>query len=174
MERPAEAEYASFYAKYLSLVPEDDLLAVLAGQAERLRAGLAGVTGERERHRYEPGKWSVRQVVGHLADVERVMGYRAFCISRGESAPLPGFDENGYVERSPYDHQPLLELVEDFARARESNLAVFRTLEAAAWKQRGIANGSQVSVRALAFILAGHARHHVGVLGSRYGITVRA
>jgi len=174
VERPAEAEYASFYGKYLALVPEDDLLAVLAAQPEWLRGTLAGVTGERESHRYERGKWSVREVVGHITDVERVMGFRAFCISRGESAPLPGFDENAYVARSPYDSRPLSELVDAFGRVRESNLTVFRDLDAGAWKQRGIANGSPVSVRALAFILAGHARHHVGVLEQRYGIAVPA
>lgn len=170
MDRPTEAEYAPFYGRYLALVPEDGLLGVLEGQPAWLRDVLAGVSAERETHRYAPGKWSVRQVVGHVGDVERVLGHRAFCISRGETAPLPGFDENAYVARSTYADRPLARLVDDFARAREANLAVFRQLDDEAWRCRGTANGSAVSVRALGFILAGHARHHVGVLESRYGI----
>jgi hypothetical protein len=170
VDRPTEAEYAPFYGRYLALVPEDGLLGVLEGQPAWLRDRLAGVSAERERHRYAPGKWSVRQVVGHMGDVERVLGHRAFCISRGEAAPLPGFDENAYVARSSYADQPLTHLTDDFARAREANLAVFRQLDDEAWRRQGVANGSPVSVRALGFILAGHARHHVGVLESRYGI----
>jgi len=174
MNRPTEAEYAPFYAQYLSLVPEEDLLEVLAGQPAWLSGLVAGVPADRETHRYEPGKWSVRQVVGHLADVERVMGHRAFCISRGEGAPLPGFDENEYVARSSYEEQDLADVAAGFARAREANLAVLGNLDAEAWKRRGIANSSPVSVRALAFIMAGHPRHHAGVLESRYGIAVPA
>jgi len=174
VQRPTEAEYAPFYGRYMTLVPEVDLLTVLEGQPAWLRERLAGVSADRETYRYEPAKWSVRQVVGHISDVERVMGYRAFCISRGEGAPLPGFDENEYVARSAYDRRPLAALVDDFARARAANLAVLGALGDDAWTHRGIANGSPVSVRALGFILAGHARHHVGVLESRYGLAVPA
>jgi len=174
VDRPTPAEYAPFYSRYLSLVPEPDLVEVLAGQTAWLRELVATVPADRETYRYEPGKWSVRQVVGHMVDVERVLGHRAFCISRGESAPLPAFDENDYVARSTYDDEALADLADDFARAREANLAVLRRLDAEAWARRGIANGSPVSVRALAFIIAGHARHHAGVLESRYGVGVSA
>jgi hypothetical protein len=170
VDRPTEAEYAPFYARYLSLVPEEDLLEALEVQPAWLRGRLAGVPTERETRRYEPGKWSVRQVVGHMSDVERVLGYRAFCISRGETAALPGFDEKAYVAGSRYEDRPLADLTTDFTRAREANLVVLRQLDPEAWMRQGVANGSPVSVRALGFILAGHARHHVRVLESRYGI----
>jgi hypothetical protein len=168
--RPAETEYAPSYAGYVSLVPEEDPLAALSAQPEELRRLAAAVPPERESDRYAEGKWSVREVFGHLTDAERVFGYRALCISRGDRTPLPGFDENSYVARSGFDRVRLTDLVEDFATLRSANLAFLRRLDVEAWRQAGTANDSPVSVRALAFIMAGHVRHHVGVLRSRYGV----
>ncbi len=168
--RPSESEYAGFYAGYVSLVPETDALAVLQAQPAELRQLAAAIPAGRETHRYAPGKWSVREVFGHLTDGERVFGYRAFCISRGDKASLPGFDENEYVAGAGYDQRPVAELADDFAALRGSNLAVLRRLEAEAWRRSGTANGTPVTVRALAFIMAGHVRHHLGVLRSRYGV----
>jgi hypothetical protein len=170
-ERPAATEYAPFFAGYVSLVPETDVLPVLAAQAEEIRRLAASVPRDRETFRYAPGKWSVRELVGHIGDAERVFGYRAFCISRGDQAALPGFDENDYIDESAYDEQPLADLAGDFAALRASNLAVLGRLDPARWSRVGNANGNAVSVRALAFIMAGHARHHVGVLKTRYGVT---
>ena len=170
MERPKQDEYAPFYASYVSLVPETDAVAVLAAQPAELRALAAKVPGDREQHRYAPGKWSVREVFGHLTDGERVFGYRAFCISRGDQASLPGFDEQTYIAGSSYDQVPLQELAADFAALRQSNLQVMRRLTAADWARTGTANGTPVTVRALAFVMAGHVRHHLGVLRTRYGV----
>jgi hypothetical protein len=128
------------------------------------------VPGERETFRYQPEKWSVREVVGHMADAERVFGYRLFCISRGEQAALPGFDEKVYTAASPYHRCPLDDLARQFGVLREANLAVIREFDEAAWDRTGTANASRVSVRALAYILVGHARHHCHILRSRYGI----
>jgi DinB family protein len=170
MNRPELDEYAPFYAGYVSLVPESDALAVLAAQPAELRTLAAAIPEERETHRYAPGKWSVREVFGHLTDGERVFGYRAFCISRGDKASLPGFDEKEYIAGSDYDERPLAELAFDFTALRGSNLAVLRRLDAEVWGRSGIANGTPVTVRALAFIMAGHVRHHLGVLRTRYGV----
>jgi hypothetical protein len=170
MERPAPREYASFYAGYVSLVPETDALAVLAAQPAELQALAAMVPADREQHRYAPGKWSVREVFGHLTDGERVFGYRAFCISRGDQASLPGFDENEYIAGADYDRLPLQELAADFSALRQSNLSVLRRLSANDWARSGTANGTPVTVRALAFVMAGHVRHHLGVLRGRYGV----
>jgi len=151
-------------------VTEADVLAVLETQAAEVHRLAAAVPAKSETLRYAPGKWSIREVVGHVADAERVFGYRAFCISRGEQTPLPGFDEGRYVAESGFDERTLAELVREFTAVREANLAVLRRLEGRAWERIGNANGSPVSVRALAFIMAGHVRHHCGILRSRYGI----
>lgn len=166
--RPSEGEYAPFYAGYLSLVTEDDILPVLRNQPDELRAFAAEVPQDGESFRYRPDKWRIREVFGHLNDAERVFGYRLFCISRGEEKPLPGFDEKAYVASSGYDRQPLKDLVADFTRLRESNVALLESLDDTAWQRSGNANGSPVSVRGLTYIMAGHVRHHLGVLRSRY------
>ena len=170
MERPREDEYAPFYARYVALVPETDILGVLEQQVEEIRRLAASVRADRETHRYAEGKWSVREVLGHLVDGERVFGYRAFCISRGETAPLPSFDENQYVAATRYDAIPLRDLVDELAPVRRSNLAVLRRLEPEEWRRVGTASGHPVSVRALAWVMAGHPRHHVNVLRERYRV----
>jgi hypothetical protein len=170
--RPAETEYAPFYRAYVALVPDGDVRAHLQGQQETFRQLASVVAADRETYRYADGKWSVREVVGHLTDAVRVFGHRAFCFSRGEEAALPGFDENLYVERSSSDSRPLAELAAELAAVREVNLWLFRSLPDAIWDNVGVANGRPVSVRALAWVLAGHANHHFGVLRDRYGIAV--
>jgi len=169
VDRPTEAEYAPFYAGYVALVPEADILDVLERQVTEIRRLVAAVPREREGHRYEPGKWSVREVLGHIVDGERVFGYRAFCISRGEQAPLPSFDENRYVAAARFDATPLRELADELALVREANLAFLRRLGPEEWTRKGTASGKPVSVRALAWIMAGHPRHHLDVLRERYG-----
>jgi hypothetical protein len=167
---PAESEYAPAYAGYVANVAaDDDVVAVLDGQRAEL-AALPAAGRERETHRYADGKWSVREVVGHLGDAERVFGYRLFCISRGEQQPLPGFDENTYAARSGAHQRPLADLVAELLLLRQANLALLRNLADAAWLQSGVANDKPISVRALAYVLAGHCRHHLGILRDRYGI----
>ncbi len=168
--RPEETEYASFYAPYLALVPEEDILPVLAGQNVLLRRLMDSVPEERESFRYAPDKWSIRELLGHVGDAERVFGFRAFAFSRGDQNPLPGFDENAYVAASGYGDRSLESLAGDFTGLREVNLALLRRLSPEAWLRTGVANGKPVSVRALAYILAGHLRHHLGVLRERYGV----
>jgi DinB superfamily len=167
--RPAEGEYAPFYARYVALVPEDDAVPVLEQQVDVFRA-LASVSRDRETFSYAPGKWSVRQVIGHIADGERVFGHRAFCISRGERAPLPSFDENEYVARSVYAEVALVELVDELVATRQANLAVLRRVSAEDWTRVGVASGQPVTVRALAYVMAGHPRHHLTILRERYGL----
>jgi len=170
MERPRENEYASFFARYVALVPETDILAVLEQQVEEIRRLAASVPEERESFRYAEGKWSIREVLGHLVDGERVFGHRAFCISRGEQAALPAFDENQYVAAARSDAIPLRELVDELALVRRSNLQVLRRLAPPEWERVGTASGHPVTVRALAWVMAGHPRHHVDILRERYGV----
>jgi hypothetical protein len=162
--------HAEFYRGYVGLVPEDDILTVLARQPEEIRTLASRVPRDRESFRYGAGKWSIREVIGHMTDAERVFGYRAFCISRGDQATLPGFDENEYVAASGYDRRPLGQLVGVFAALRAANLAEFRSIAPDVWDRVGTANRTPVSVCALAYILAGHVRHHMGILTSRYEV----
>lgn len=170
--RPQAGEYAPFFQGYVSLVPETDVLSVLDSQSEILRGLKAVVTPDQEMFAYAPGKWTIRQVLGHIGDGERVFGFRAFSFSRSDKTELPGFDENRYVEKSRFNEIPLADLLDDFAAMRQANLRMLRSLGAEQWDVVGTANGNQVTVRALAFIMAGHVRHHLGVLRERYAIPI--
>jgi len=167
--RPASSEYAPFYAGYVAALPDGDILQILEQQTAELRQLAAGTPTDRETFRYAEGKWSVREVIGHLIDTERIFAYRALRFSRGDEAPLTGFDENVYVAASTFDHRPLSSLVDEIVHVRQANLALFGGLAPDDWTRLGTANGKAVSVRALAFIMAGHVRHHLDILRDRYG-----
>lgn len=170
--RPADAEFAPFYASYIARVPETDPLPVLEAQPVELHALVDRVPPETELYRYAPEKWSVRQVIGHMIDTERVMGYRAFCIARNEAKPLPGFDEKAYVAYADSDVRPVKELAHEFAAVRQANLWVVRRWSPERWDRIGNANGTPVSARAIAYIMAGHVRHHMALLREQYGLEV--
>ena len=168
--RPVETEYAPFYAGYVARVSEDDILDVLAAQPGEIETLARTLPASKASYRYADGKWSVHQVLGHIIDAERVFGHRAFCFSRGERAALPGFDENDYVAAFDADSLPAVELAAEFAAVRDANLAFLRRLREDEWARVGTASGKPVSVRALAWIMAGHPRHHLAVLRERYGV----
>ena len=168
MNRPLDSEYAPYYRGYVAQVTEEEILPVLRSQIDALDLLLDQVTPERETYRYAEGKWSIREVVGHLIDGERVFGYRALCIARGENQNLPGFDEKEYMLSAPYNRVGLEDLMSEFRLVRLSNIAMLRNLDEEAWSRMGTANDAPVSVRALAFIMGGHIRHHMGVLSERY------
>ena len=170
MSRPTETEYAPDYQSYVAHVAEDEILPAMRSQIDAVDVLLDRVAPERETYAYAEGKWTIRQIVGHLIDGERVFGYRALCIARGETQDLPGFDENAYMPNAPYEHVELEDLLSEFRLVRLSNIAMLRTLDEAAWTRMGMANGAPVSVRALAYIMVGHARHHMGVLRERYQV----
>lgn len=170
IERPSPDEHNPYYSKYIALVTEGDLLGLLEKQAGEVRALSASLPAERETFSYAPGKWTVRQVIGHLTDAERVFGYRAFRISRGDETPLAGFDENVYVERAPSAGIAARTLAEEFALVRASNVAFLRQLDPKRFLMRGTANNNPISVRALAYIMAGHVRHHQNGLRENYGV----
>ena len=169
--RPTESEFVPYYSRYISLVPESDVLAVLETQLAQIEHIAGSIPPDREKYRYAAGKWSIREVFGHLVDGERVFGYRAFCISRGEAAPLPSLDQNAYVAESYYDERSLSDLTAELMWLRKSNLACLRHLTDAEWKRMGTASNNPVSVRALTFIMAGHIRHHFTVLRTVYGVS---
>lgn len=167
---PDPAEYAEHYARYVVRVPAGDVVEQLARQIADTSRALRDLPPDRAAHRYEPGKWSVAEVVGHIADVERVFAYRALRIGRGDETPLPGFDENGYTPAGRFDRRPIADLVDELVAVRAATVALYRGLPEEALSRAGTASGQRVTVRALAFLIAGHELHHRAILRERYGV----
>jgi uncharacterized damage-inducible protein DinB len=170
LARPEAHEYIEYYERYIGRVPAGDVRETLANQIGVTRRLLAPLSEAEALRRYAPGKWSVKEVVGHLTDAERVFSYRALRFARADRTPLAGFDENTYVPAGNFDARPLASLVEEFADVRHATISLLRGLDQQALLRKGEANGQEVSVRALAYIIAGHELHHLGVLRDRYGI----
>lgn len=168
--RPNPDEYAPHYQKYVDRVPAGDVIARLARQVEDTAALLANVKETDAGRRYAPGKWSIREVVGHVSDAERVFAYRALRFARGDEAPLQPFDENAYAAAGGFDRRTLADLVAELRAVRQTTLALLRGLDEAAFARWGTASGHRVTVRALAHIIAGHEAHHVAILKERYGV----
>jgi hypothetical protein len=166
--RPEKNEAAPYYFGYIDLVREDDVLARLEAQLDETMAFLGGIPEEQSLHRYAPDKWSIRQVLSHVNDAERLFLFRAFWFARGFDTPLPSYDEKAGALAAEADRFPWASHVEDFRAARLSTVAFFRNLPAEAWMARGVASDNPFTVRALAYILAGHVVHHTAVLRERY------
>ena len=167
--RPEPGEYAPYHAGYVALATEDDLPAALRAELPRTLDLLRDVPDADASVLHPPYTWTIKQVISHMSDAERVFGYRALCFARGDRTPLPSFDESSYAETSESDARPLPSLVDEFAAARLSNLATFANLPPASWTRLGIANSAEISVRALAAIMLGHERHHAAILRKRLG-----
>lgn len=168
MNRPEKNEYAEFYAAYVALVVENDIIAALENQPKDLRNLLAGVSVEKENYAYAEDKWSIRELLGHIVDGERVFSYRALRFSRGDETPLAGFEENSYVANSNFSNLQLADSLEEFSMLRQSNIFLFKNLTEEMWQRTGTASDAKISVRALAFIMVGHVRHHTNILRDRY------
>ncbi len=167
MARPSADEYAPYYAKYVALVPEEKVIPVLKTSLAELLALLREVSEEEACRLHPPHTWTIKQVIGHLTDCERVFGYRALRFARGDATPLPGFDENVFAQSAVFRDCPLSSLAAEFEMVRNSHVAFFDNLARDDWDKRGNANGVDVSVRALAFIIAGHQRHHSEIIKNR-------
>jgi hypothetical protein len=167
--KPEADEHAPYYSTYIRLVGED-VFAQLESQARTTPRLLAGLTEDQGLHRYAAGKWSVKEVIGHMADAERVFAYRALRFGRADATELPGFDENAWVPAGGFDRRPVRELVGEFASVRGATLALLSSFDSDALLRRGTASGHPCSVRALAAIMAGHEAHHVAILRERYGV----
>src|SRR5262245_43161256 len=168
VRRPRPEEVGAFYHGYIALVPEGDVLAALAAGLEETRALLAHFGEARGGQRYQPGKWSVKEIVGHVIDGERVFAYRALRIARGDATPLAGFEQDDYVAAAGSDRRRLADLVDELAHLRAANLLLFRSLQPADWERRGTASDNPVVACAFPYILAGHETHHRRVLAERY------
>lgn len=169
-QRPTTAEAAEYYFTYIGKVPDGDVLERLEQQIIATRALLEPVTEERAGFRYQPDKWSLRQVVGHVADTERVFAYRALAFSRGDRQAIPGMDQDGWIEASRFDELSLSEIVADLVAIRAGTLTLFRGFSDGQWQCRGTASEMEFQAGAIAWIIAGHELHHRAVLEERYGI----
>jgi DinB superfamily len=167
-QRPEKNEYHHFYETYVSLVPENEILPELESQIEKTRALLNGISEEKSLYRYGADKWSIRQVIGHMIDGERVFGFRAFTFSRADTVQLAGFDENQYVSQANFDQISLVDLCAEWIALRTANVLMFKHLTAQAWTTEGIASDNHITVLALAYIMVGHVRHHSKILQERY------
>lgn len=166
--RPGSDEYGAFYAGYVSRVPEGDLVRILEDQIQDTLALLRPVSDEDGDHGYAPGKWSLKEVVGHLADTERVMSYRALRVARGDATPMPGFEQDDYVAAVEFNRRSLGSLLDELELLRRGTVALFGSLTEEEWARRGTASGQPVTPRSLACIIAGHELHHRQVLAERY------
>jgi hypothetical protein len=158
--RPATGEYLPYYSRYIDLVPDGDVLSTLSQQIGETLALLRELPESLANYRYAPDKWTVNQMVGHVIDTEKIFAYRALRFARADTKPLQGYEQDDYARNSTFDSYPLSELASEFEAVRRSTLYFFRHIDEEAWARRGVANNAEVSVRALAYIFAGHELHH--------------
>ena len=166
--RPAPDEYAPYYGRYIAAVPDGSIVETLRDQIGETVAFLGSLPEAKGDHRYEPGKWSVKEVIGHLIDSERVFSYRALRFARRDETPLPGFEQDDYVPAGAFGKRTLRDLADEFRTVREATLLLYRHLDEEALSRSGIASENRMSVRALAWCIAGHERHHIQVIRERY------
>jgi hypothetical protein len=168
MNRPEKTEYGEYYERYISLVPGSDIISELSAQPTQLQDIFVSMPEEKGAYAYADDKWTIKEVLSHLIDGERIFGYRALRISRGDETPIEGFEQDDYIEHSHANERSLADLLEEFNLLRRANLLVFNYLSDEDWERMGTASNSPVSVRALAYIMAGHVTHHVNILRERY------
>jgi uncharacterized damage-inducible protein DinB len=171
INRPDTSEFATFYAGYIGKVPDSGpakLLEEQIGQLEKLKA----LPEDKANYAYADGKWSVKEVIGHIADGERVFSYRLTRIARGDATPLAGFDENAWAKTAPHRRRKIADVVNEMIAVRRSTLALIDSLDEAAIANKGVANNNPVSARAICWIMAGHTKHHLDILTERYGVSI--
>ena len=168
MQKPEKNEYNEYYDRYVSLVDETDVSAAFENQLTEMSELFHKISEEKSAFAYAEGKWTIKELVGHLIDGERIFGYRALRISRGDATPIEGFEQDGYVENAPFNDYSFSDLTKEFELVRRSSILFFNHLKETDWTRMGTASDSPVSVRALAFIMIGHVRHHANILRDRY------
>jgi hypothetical protein len=172
--RPRPDEYAPYYEPYVKRVPDGSIVETLARQGEETATMFAGLDAERGRFRYAPGKWTVLDVLGHVMDGERVFAYRALRGARGDATPLPGYDENRWAPLAGYSERTPADILAEYRAVRAATIAMLEGFDDASWGRTVTANEQGVSVRALAWIIAGHELHHRAVLAEKYGLGAEA
>lgn len=168
LQRPLASEYPEYYVPYVNLVTEGDLLPILQKNLEETITLFEGLSEKDGQFRYAFGKWSLKEVLGHMADTERIMSYRLLRIGRGDQTPLAGFNENEFIAGSQFDELPIKNILEDFTATRHATLTLIQNMPEEAWAKKGFANGTEITTQAIAYIIAGHAIHHGKIISERY------
>ena len=168
LRRPETSEHPVYFTRYISLVEGNDVVAALAAEGSKTLATLRAVSAQDSLRRYAEGKWSIREVLGHIVDTERIMTYRALRIGRGDETPLPGFDQDPYIVAAKFDEREWSGLLEEFEAVRKASLLLFAGFPADAWGRRGKASNNPITARALAYVTAGHEIHHMNIVRERY------
>lgn len=166
--KPQVGEFNPYFDKYISKIPEGDVLTLLQTQNQETVRLLSNVPETRAEFRYAPDKWSIKEVVGHMCDTERIMTYRALRVGRGDTKPLPSFDQDDYIKPAHFERRTLADLVQEFQLIRQTTLVLFRNFDEEALRRMGTASEAPISVRALVYIVAGHERHHLSILREKY------
>jgi len=167
-KRPERSEYAEYYHTYVGLVPDGDIARILEEERRRTVDLLSGVSPERADYRYAPGKWTLKEVLGHVVDMEWAFTYRALSFARGATAPLPDLDQDEFVKHADFQGRELADLLDEFSHLRSANTRLFASLDETALDRRGIASGKEFTARAIPYIIVGHQMHHLRVLRERY------
>ncbi len=167
-QRPAAGEHVPYYSIYIDKVPDSNVVGMMAAQVDEVKALYQGLPPGKADFAYAPGKWTPKEILGHMTDTERVMSYRAMCFARNDPTPLPPFDENAWVPPARFGDRSVASLLDEWIAVRRASLAFFSTLTTEATARLGTASGHPMSVRAFAFVIPGHVRHHLGVIRERY------
>ncbi len=168
ISRPETGEFDAYYERYVSLVRDGDIISTLQNQIAETLGILGAIDEEKAVFRYAEGKWSVKELLGHIIDTERIFAYRALRIARGDATPIEGYEQDDYIKNAEFDKCDLADLAEEFTLVRKSNVLMYQGLSETAWHRRGVANDKEISVRALVYISAGHELYHVNILKERY------
>jgi uncharacterized damage-inducible protein DinB len=168
--KPKSGDYNPYYHRYISLIGDDDIIDVLEEQRKTSEKFLKTFTEEQGNYSYADGKWTMKEVLGHVIDTERIMAYRALAFARNEEQSLPGFEQDDYVAESNFNKRSLIDMISEFRTVRESNIILFKSFDDEILKRRGTASESEITVLALIFIIAGHEKHHMKILREKYGL----
>jgi hypothetical protein len=166
--KPAATEHAPYYSRYIDLVAGNDVVAALTQQAEDALVLLRGLDETQGDFRYAPEKWSIKELIGHINDAERIFAYRVLCFARGDTTPLPGFEQDDYIAGGNFAARTLDDLIGEYEAVRSATLALLRSFDDTAWQRRGTASDNEMTARAAAYVIAGHELHHVKILRERY------
>ncbi|WP_336790910.1 DinB family protein [Paenibacillus sp. MMO-177] len=168
LERPQAGEYNDFFTRYIGLAPEGNLITLLEEQQAETNRIFSGLSEDQADYRYAEGKWSLKEVLGHVTDTERIMSYRLLRIARGDQTPLPGFDQDAYMEGNPFDGLAVTDLLDNYNAVRQATIVLLKQLPAEAYTRSGIANQSPLTARSIAYIMYGHERNHLTIIQERY------
>lgn len=166
--KPANGEYPAYYRNYINLVKEGSLKEILLKQLEEMTILISHVNEEQAYYRYAEGKWTLKEVIGHITDTERIMAYRLLRFARGDQTALAGYDDESYVLEATFHSRSIPDLLEEFIAVRHSTISLIKSLPEKSWNRKGIANNGEISVAALAYIIAGHELHHRRIIEEKY------